>query len=144
METSRGLSLEELTRQRNEIRAELAEIGDMRPGTLVPRFRKCGKPNCHCAKDGSPGHGPSWALTWKVEGKTSAKIIPEGPAVELTKEHIAEFRRFRELSRKLIEVNEKLCDTKLKTFKADTEATAKKGASKEGSKRKSSRNSTGS
>jgi len=134
MEMSHGM--EELTRRRNEIRAELAEIGDMRPGTLIPRFRKCGKANCHCAKDGSLGHGPSWALTWKVEGKTTAQIIPEGPAVEFTKEHIAEFRRFRELSRKLIELNEKLCNTKLKTFKADQEETAKKGASKTGSKRK--------
>jgi hypothetical protein len=132
--------LEELTRQRDAIRADLAKIGAMRPGTLVPRFRKCGKPNCHCANDGSPGHGPSWALTWKVDGKTTARIIPEGPAVEYTKKHIEEFRRFRDLSRKLIEVNEKLCDTLLETSKAEADATAKKGASKAGSKRKSQKN----
>jgi hypothetical protein len=138
---SKNLSLEELIKQRDDIRAELAEIGDMRPGTLVSRFRKCGKPTCHCAKDGSLGHGPSWALTWKVDGKTVAKIIPEGPAVEQTKEHISEFRRFRELSRELIDVNEKLCDSKLLTAKADAEAMAKKGASKIASKRKSPTNS---
>jgi len=140
METSRG-SLEELTRRRDAIKGELTEIGDMRPGTLVPRFRKCGKPNCHCAKDGDSGHGPSWALTWKSDGKTTARIIPT-EAVERVKEQISEFRRFRELSRNLIDVSENLCDVKLETAKADAQATAKKGASKTASKRKSSRNST--
>jgi len=139
MRPSRG-SLGELTRQRDAIRAKLAEIGDMRPGTLMPRFRKCGKPNCHCAKDGDPGHGPSWALTWKIDGKTTARIIPTG-AVERIKEQISEFRRFRELSRELIEVSEDLCDAKLETSEADAEATAKKGASKAGSRRKSPKNS---
>ena len=134
------LSLEELSKQRDHIKAELANVGDMRPGSLIPRFRKCGKPTCHCAKEGSPGHGPNWALTWKVDGKTVARIIPEGPAVEQTKEQILEFRRFQELSRELIEVNEKLCDAKLKNTKAGVEA-AKKGASKIASKRKSPTNS---
>ncbi|MDA8334209.1 MAG: hypothetical protein M0Z41_04305 [Peptococcaceae bacterium] len=139
METSQG-SLKDLTKQRDAIKAELAEIGDMRPGTLVPRFRKCGKPNCHCAKDGDPGHGPSWALTWKADGKTTARIIPS-QAVERVKEQISEFRRFRELSRNLIEISEDLCDAKLETAKAEAQATAQKGASKTPSMRKSPKNS---
>ena len=53
-------SIDELQRRRDELRGELAVIGDFRPGTLVEYKRKCGKPNCHCAQRGDPGH-PGWA-----------------------------------------------------------------------------------
>jgi len=140
MAASRDL-LEELIKRRDAIKAQLAEIGDMRPGTLVARFRKCGKSNCHCAKEGDPGHGPSWALTWKTDGKTNARIIPSG-AVEPVKEQICEFRRYQELSRDLVRISEDLCDAKLELSKADAQATAKKGASKKGLIRKSPKNSS--
>ena len=135
------MDLEDLTKRRNEIRAEMTGIGDMRPGSLTPRFRKCGKGNCHCASDNSPGHGPSWSLTREVNGKTITKIISSPDAVESTKRQISEFRRFRELSRTLVEVSEKICDAKLEMSQAEAEASAKKGASKQSSARKLKRNS---
>jgi len=128
---------EKLTHRRDELKAEIANINDMRPGSLTPRFRKCGKPNCHCSSETSPGHGPSWSLTRELHGKTITKIISSSAAVETTKQQISEFKRFRELSRELIEISDKLCDAKLEILKADAEATAKKGASKTASKRKS-------
>jgi hypothetical protein len=78
------LNVESLIRRRDEIKAELAQLGDMRPGSLTPRFRKCGKPNCHCASEKSPGHGPSWSLTRGVQGKSVTKIITSAEAVEVT------------------------------------------------------------
>ena len=65
--------LSELRRRRRKIQDHL---GDLRPGSLTPRYRRCGKPTCHCAAEGAPGHGPSWSLTWAVEGKTRTRIIP--------------------------------------------------------------------
>jgi len=62
--------------------------------------------------------------------------------VEITRQQINEFKRFRELSRELIDVSDKLCDAKLEISKADAEATAKKGASKKGSIQKSPKNSS--
>jgi len=124
-------SVEQLIQRRDELLQQIVQIKDMRQGTLIPRYRKCGKPTCHCANDGSPGHGPSWSLTKDINGKTVTKIIPKGPAVEWTKEQISEFKRYRMLSRELVEVNERICDARLETQKAGAaEATAKKGASK--------------
>jgi hypothetical protein len=134
--------IERLTHHRDQLKAEIAKIGDMRPGSLIPRFRKCGKPTCHCAREGSTGHGPSWSLTREVKGKTVTKIIPSDAAVETTKQQLSEFKRFRKLSRELIEVSDKLCDTKLAEAKAEAGATAKKGASKTRSKLRSPGNST--
>ncbi len=102
--------LEVLQAQRDRLKARLAEMGDMRPGSLVERFRKCGKPACHCAQKDAPGHGPCYSLTNAVEGKTVTRVNPKGVAVEHTRQQIAEYRRFRDLVRELITVSEQICD----------------------------------
>ena len=126
----------QLQQRRDQIKAELAEIGDLRPGSLVGRYRKCGKPNCHCAGQDAAGHGPSWSLTRGVHGKTVTKIIPVSAVVQ-TKQQIAECRRFRQLTRELLEISEQLCDAKLTASKAAWQEEAKKGASKKPSMRRS-------
>lgn len=128
-----------LAMRREVLKQDLAQIRDMRPGSLVGRYRKCGKPSCHCAATGSAGHGPSWSLTREVEGKTVTKIIPAGAAVERTQAQIAEYRRFRALTREVVEVSEELCDAQLAAGEAATEeGVAKKGGSKRRSKPRSS------
>jgi hypothetical protein len=57
------ISLQALRDKRDQLAASLAGVDDLRPGFLTARFRKCGKPNCHCAQEDSPGHGPSYSLT---------------------------------------------------------------------------------
>jgi len=134
-ETLRKLG--ELLKRREALKRELGEIGDMRPGSLVGRYRRCGKPTCHCAAEGSEGHGPSWSLTRAIEGKTVTKIIPAGTAVDQTRAQIVEYRRFRGLARDLVEVSERLCAAKLGEAASEEEA-AKKGGSKRRSKPRSS------
>jgi hypothetical protein len=129
--------VEELRRRRDRLRAELAEVGDMRPGSLVERYRQCGKPNCRCSNVGERGHGPSFSLTHAVRGKTVTRIIPR-EAVEQTRQQIAEYQRFRELAREVVEASERLCDAELKqSRRPDSEEAAKKGASKERSRPRS-------
>lgn len=121
-------TIAELEKRREELRGRLAATGEMRPGSLTGRLRRCGKPNCHCAREGAAGHGPSWSLTRVVGGKTVTRIIPKS-AVELTRQQIAEYRAFRDLSRELIEVNERLCDARLRAQRARREA-EKRGSAK--------------
>ena len=125
--------IEELERRRDELRNQLARIRDMRQGSLVGRYRQCGKPSCHCAHEKESAHGPSWSLTRAVGGKTITRIIP-ADAVEQTREQIAEYHKFRELTRELIEINERLCDVRLRTETERSEG-VKKGASKRSSRR---------
>jgi hypothetical protein len=65
-----------------ELKTAIGALGEMFPGSLVERFRKCGKPNCHCAKKGSKGHGPTWVVTREIDGRTVTRTIPD-EAVEL-------------------------------------------------------------
>lgn len=126
--------LEKLRARRDTLKQELGAVGEMRPGALVGRFRKCGKSSCHCAQEESGGHGPSWSLTRMIAGKTVTKIIP-AVAVDDTQAQIAEHRRFRDLTRELVEVSEQICDANLAA--APLAQAVKKGGSKKRSRAKS-------
>jgi len=119
-------TLKALREKRALITARLAQIDDLRPGFLTARFRKCGKPNCHCAQKDSRGHGPSYSLTHRFGGKTVTQVIPQGPAVERAKAQIAEYRRFRNLVRELIAVSEQICSAQLRDPEAIPATEAKK------------------
>ena len=74
--------------------------------------RRCGKPRCHCAQEGDPGHGPYWSVTRAVHGKTQFRSIAPD-AVRQTEEQIAEFHRFQRLTREFVDVSTRLCDAQL-------------------------------
>jgi hypothetical protein len=118
--------LEVLQVKRDQLKARLVEIGDMRPGSLVERFRRCGKPTCHCAEKNAPGHGPCYSLTHALAGKTVTHVIPKGTAVERTRQQIAEYQRFRQLVRELITISEQICDAQMPATSAPGQAPVKK------------------
>jgi hypothetical protein len=126
MSTSSTLAALQL--QRDQLKSQLSQIGEMRPGSLVARFRKCGKPSCRCAKKGAQGHGPSYSLTRPVAGKTVTRIIPAGPAVEQTRQQLEEYHRFRQLVQQLLSVSEQICDWQLRRPEAEREAIKKNSA----------------
>ena len=51
-------SLPELEALRDRLYARLATVGDFRRGSVSVNYRRCGKPNCACADQDHPGHGP--------------------------------------------------------------------------------------
>ena len=125
-------SIERIRQRRDALRVQLSAVGDMRPGSLVERYRRCGKKNCHCAQESAAGHGPSFSLTHAVKGKTVTRVIPI-EAVEITRDQIAEYHRFREVGQELIEANEQLCDAQLRM---EDPAANEEVAEKRGSKRR--------
>ncbi len=102
-------SVSELELQRSQLAAQLSRLGDFRPGSVTGIVRRCGKPTCHCAQPGDPGHGPTVRLTYKVQGKTVSEALPTPASVRKAEREIAEFRKFQELSRSFLDVNEKIC-----------------------------------
>ncbi len=62
---------------KRRLRRKLASLEKANPfvvGSLVKIQRRCGNPNCRCAKEG-PKH-PAHLLTTKVKGKTQAIYVP--------------------------------------------------------------------
>ena len=103
---------EALAARRQDLLQQLAALGDLRPGSLVESYRKCGKPNCRCAAADHPGHGPRWILTHAVHGKTRTRTIP-ADQLDATRAQIAECQRLRRLVAELIEVSDQACQAKL-------------------------------
>lgn len=102
-------TLTRLQAQRSKLLAAIADLDDMRPGSIVGAVRRCGKPTCHCAQADDPGHGPSLRITHKRRGKTVTEALPTGAAVRKAEREIAEFRRFQQLSEELVKVSEQIC-----------------------------------
>ena len=102
-------SLAALETRRAELLHSIADLKDMRPGSIVGAVLRCGKPGCHCAQPDDPGHGPNLRLTHKVRGKTVSVALSGPAAVRKAEQEIAEFRRYRELSHELVEVSERVC-----------------------------------
>ena len=102
-------TLLQLEQQRSRLLAGLAQLGDLRPGSVTGIVRRCGKPTCHCAQPNDAGHGPTLRLTYKAQGKTISEALPTPAAVRKAEREIAEFRKFQALSRSFLETNEQIC-----------------------------------
>ena len=101
--------LSELEQHRNALARRIAELGDLRAGSISTTSGRCGKPNCRCHRAGQPGHGPNLRLTYKVDGKTFTESLPTPAAARKAEREVAEFRNFQQLSREFIETNAKIC-----------------------------------
>jgi len=120
--------------KRQKLLEQILQIGDMRQGSLTEVYRSCGKPNCHCASPGDPGHGPYYAFTRKVGGKTETMQLRAGPVLTKIEREVKGYRRFRSLCTELVAVNEQICEAK--TVGEDgVETKVKKTSSKPSKKR---------
>jgi hypothetical protein len=103
-------SLVDLEGRRSSIQLQIAQLGDMRAGSVTGTGGCCGNPNCHCHRADDPGHGPYYRLTRKVEGKTVTETLSSPATLAKAQREVAEFHRFRELSGQLLDVNEQICE----------------------------------
>lgn len=87
-----------LEAERARLYADLSGVGDFRKGTLSAVFRKCGKPNCRCARPGERGHGPQWNWIRWAGGKTVTAHPRPGPELDKAQREAGELERFRSLT----------------------------------------------
>jgi hypothetical protein len=103
-------ALADLEGRRANVQAQIAQLGDMRSGSITGTGGHCGYANCHCHRAGDPGHGPYYRLTRKVDGKTVTETFFSPASLAKAQREVAEYHRFRELSGQLLEVNERICE----------------------------------
>jgi len=115
-------SLSALERQRTAILSRILDLGDFRSGSVSAISGRCGKPNCRCQRPGQPAHGPNYRLTRKVNGKTVSETFASPAQRRKAQREVANFQRFRELSRQLLDVNEQIC--RLRPVEEDAELSA--------------------
>jgi hypothetical protein len=79
---------------------------DALPGSLAVIHRRCGKPNCHCAR--GEGH-PLWLLTFMVSGKKHVQSIPP-EWVEEIRPLVEQGREFKEAVAEVFAANAQLLE----------------------------------
>ena len=103
-------SLTDLENRRAAVQMQIAQLGDMRSGSITGTGGRCGNPNCHCHQAGDAGHGPYYRLTRKVKGKTVTATFSSPASLAKAQREVTECQRFRELGEQLLAVNEKICE----------------------------------
>ena len=74
-------------------------------GSLGETYRRCGKANCWCAKEGE-GH-PYLRITWTENGKPKTKAVSRKDLQQITR-LTDNYRRFRNLRTEVKMLNEQL------------------------------------
>ena len=105
-------SIERLASQRAALLQKLTSTGDMRPGSISENYRRCGRENCVCASPSRPGHGPYYAYTKKVAGKTRTVNLRPGRKLSKLEREVQEYRRFRTLIERITELSEQICEAR--------------------------------
>lgn len=82
------------------LKAELASLGLIRPGSLVERYMPCGKPACRCMGDSPTLHGPYYQWTHKIRRKTVTMRLSK-PQAQRCREWIRNHRQMKKLVRRM-------------------------------------------
>jgi hypothetical protein len=78
------------------IKAALAALGDLRPGTLSEQFNVCGNPGCRCKATPPRKHGPYHQVSFTWQGKSHTQFVrrEDVPAV---RRQLRNYQRLRTL-----------------------------------------------
>lgn len=126
-------SLPDLEQRREVIAQRIAQLGDLRPGSITSTSGRCGKPDCRCHQPGQPGHGPNVRLTYKVNGKTVSEALSTPAAIQKAEREVEESRKFQQLTREFLGTNTEIC--RLRSIEEEAETELKKKRSRRSGKR---------
>jgi hypothetical protein len=95
-----------LRRRRQALLRQLPPLKAILRGSLIERYKRCGKPGCKCA-DG-PGHGPKYYLSVSYPGsRPQMDYVPQELHAQ-TAEFVANYQRAREILKAISEINHEL------------------------------------
>ena len=93
--------------ERREILASgLPSFAEIVRGSLVTRYRRCGKPTCHCAK--GEGHGPAHYLVVTLKRGKTEQILLSEEMLPVAQQFLDNYRRWWAAVEKVSGVNRRL------------------------------------
>ncbi len=100
------MSAASLRKRRLELLAELPALDRIVRGSLIERYKRCGRPSCHCAS--GRGHGPKLYLSVSVPGeRPKMDYIPNARGAEV-RELISNFNKMRKILNEISAINTEL------------------------------------
>jgi hypothetical protein len=101
-----------LQREIERIKKELAELGDLRPGSLSKQYNVCGKPTCRCKASPPQKHGPYYQVSYTRKGRSSSKFVRREQVVRV-KRQLKNYTKLRQLIDRWIEAGAELSNLTL-------------------------------
>ena len=78
------------------IKAAIATLGPLRPGTLSRQYNVCGTPGCRCKDDPDQRHGPYHQLSYTWHGRSRSEFVRE-PEIARVQAQLRNYARLRQL-----------------------------------------------
>src|SRR6202045_5362291 len=95
-----------LRRRRAQLLRQMPALDTLLRGSLIERYKRCGKPGCKCA-DG-PGHGPKYYLSVSYPGlRPQMDYVPQESYAQ-TAEFLSNYHQAREILETICEINREL------------------------------------
>jgi hypothetical protein len=95
-----------LRRRRQGLLRKLPPLDAVLRGSLIERYKRCGKPGCKCA-DG-PGHGPKYYLSVSFPGERPQMDYVPQENLEATRALVANFHEVRITLEEVCAINREL------------------------------------
>jgi hypothetical protein len=107
-----------LEKRIQKIKAQIGELGDLRPGALSQQYNVCGSPNCRCKANPPLKHGPYYQISFKRHGKSSSQFVREADLSEVQSQ-LDNYRQLRELVDEWITLSTELSNLRLRQKRRD-------------------------
>lgn len=96
---------EKLHGQIQEIKKQLLELGEMRPGSLSTQYNVCGNPNCRCKHPERPvKHGPYYQISYTRKGRSKTEFV-KAEDVKMVKQQLKNYQTFKKLTDDWVELS---------------------------------------
>ena len=95
-----------LFEQRETLASGLPSFAEMVRGSLVTRYRRCGKPTCHCVK--GEGHGPAHYLVVTLKPGKTEQILLSEDMLPVAEQFLDNYKRWWAALEKISAVNRRL------------------------------------
>ena len=95
-----------LLERREVLTSGLPAFAEIVRGSLVTRYRRCGKPTCHCAK--GEGHGPAHYLVVTLKPGKTEQILLSEEMLPVAQQFLDNYKRWWAAVEKVSAVNRRL------------------------------------
>jgi alkanesulfonate monooxygenase SsuD/methylene tetrahydromethanopterin reductase-like flavin-dependent oxidoreductase (luciferase family) len=101
-----GTQVRRLLERRQALASALPAFAAIVRGSLVTRYRRCGKPTCHCV--GTEGHGPAHYLVVTLKPGKTEQILLSEQMLPVARQYLDNYNRWWAALEKVSAVNRRL------------------------------------
>jgi hypothetical protein len=95
-----------LRRRRQALLKKLPPLDAILRGSLIERYKRCGKPGCKCAE--GPGHGPKYYLSVSFPGERPQMDYVPQENLSTTRTLVENFQEVRAVLEEICSINREL------------------------------------